>query len=236
MKRLLSILLLCLLPFSAQAQIALGAQADSVTASTTTGTCTVSPTAGSLLVVAWVLRGGNSLTSITDDRGQTYTAVTTPILDAARAGIHYVANAASGSTTVTVQAGATETVIINCSYWTGAATSSVVEAFDSIANPSGLSHPHGATGVSAQSGDLIVTVCGQSSTITDEVVAANYTALTMATGGNNRHWWQYRLAASSLTGETAPYTASSHSSACMIGSFNQAAAASSGLLLRRRRS
>jgi hypothetical protein len=206
--------------------ITLSGQADSVTASTTTGTVTVTPSAGELLVVAWVLRGGNTLTSITDDRGQTYTAVTTPVLNSARAGIHYVANCLGGATVITVTAGATETVIINGSHWAGAATSSVVNQFDTASNAATTTHPHGATGVNASSGDLIITVAGQSSTITDEVAAANYTALTMATGGNNRHWWQYRLAGATLTGETAAYTASSHGSACMIASFLQAAAAS----------
>jgi len=208
--------------------ITLSGQADSVTASTTTGQVTVTPSAGELLVIAWVLRGGNTLTSVTDNRSQTYTAVTTPVLNNARAGIHYVANCLGGSTTITVTAGSTETVIINASHWAGAATSSVVNQFDTAQNNAVTSHPHGATGVNASSGDLIITVAGQGSTITDEVVATNYTALTMATGGNNRHWWQYRLANSTLTGETAAYTATAHNSACMIASFLQAAAAGTG--------
>jgi hypothetical protein len=207
--------------------ITLSGQADSVTAATTTGQVTVTPSAGELLVIAWVLRGGNTLTSVTDDRGQTYTSVTTPPLNGARAGIHYVANCLGGATVITVTAGATETICINASHWAGAATSSVVNQFDTKNDNNAVTtHPHGNTGVNASSGDLIITVAGQTSTITDEVVATNYTALTMATGGNNRHWWQYRLAGSTLTGETAAYTASSHGSACMIASFLQAAAAS----------
>jgi hypothetical protein len=206
--------------------ITLSGQADSVTAGSTTGVVTINPTAGELIVVAWVLRGGNSLTSVTDDRGQTYQAVTTPVLNGARAGMHYVRNCLGGSTAITVTAGATETVIVNGSHWAGADTSaSVLLAFDTATNNAVTTHPHGATGVNASAGDLILTVAGQSSTITDEVVATNYTALTMATGGNNRHWWQYRLANATLTGETAPYTASSHGSACMIAAFAQAAVA-----------
>jgi hypothetical protein len=205
--------------------ITLSGQADSVTAATTTGQVTVTPNAGELLVIAWVLRGGNTLTSITDNRSQTYTSVTTPPLNGARAGIHYVANCLGGSTTITVTAGATETICVNASHWAGAATSSVLNQFDTKNDNNAVTtHPHGNTGVNASSGDLIITVAGQTSTITDEVVATNYTALTMATGGNNRHWWQYRLANATLTGETAAYTASSHGSACMIASFLQAAA------------
>jgi hypothetical protein len=205
--------------------ITLSGQADSVTASTTTGTVTITPSAGELIVVCIVLRGGNALSSVTDDRSQTYTAVTTPVLNGARAVIYYLANCAAGSTTITVTAASTETICINASHWAGAATSSVVNQFDSKNDNNAVTtHPHGNTGVNAANGDLIVTVAGQTATITDETVATNYTALTMATGGNNRHWWQYRLAGSTLTGETAPYTASSHGSACMIASFNQAAA------------
>lgn len=207
--------------------ITLSGQADSTTAASTTGVVTINPSAGELIVVEFVMRNGTALSSVTDNRGQTYVAVTTPVAPAARAGIYYFPNCAAGSTTITVTATGADTISVNASHWAGALTTSPLLDFDTNAGGAGTSHPCGTSGVDAVAGDLIVTVSGQNSTITDEVANANYTALSMATGGNGRQFWQYRLVNTTVTADTATYTASSHGSGSMMAVFGQAAAAGS---------
>lgn len=201
--------------------ISLSEEADSAT-SGTTGAVTLTPVGGELIVVCWVIRNGAAFTSVTDSQAQTWTEVSTPVLNGARAGIHYLENAAAGSTVITVTS-VSDTILVNGSRWAGAATSSALVASDSTTNNSVTTHPHGATGVSVAAGQLIITCAGQGSTVTDETVATDYTALGL-TAGNNRQWWQYRIASGSLSNEVGAYTAGSHNSAGMIGVFAAAAA------------
>lgn len=204
---------------------------DSVTGGTT-GQVTVSAAAGDTIVVCMVARNGATHTGITDDRSETYNPVTTPVADgASRTCIYYAENVASGTHVITGTVGAADTVILWAGVANGMATSSVLVNFDTQINSAVTTHPHGDTGISVAAGDLIITAAGQASTITDEVVSGSYTAAQNSVGGNNRQWFQYRIAVGALSNEVGAYTASSHSSGCMIASFAAAAAGGGAAIL-----
>jgi hypothetical protein len=212
--------------------ITYGAEVDSSTAASTTGQATLTAEAGDLLVCCWVMRTGATLVSVADNQLQAWTPATTPILDQARAGIHFVVNALAGSTTVTVTAGSSDTIIVKLSRWPGAATSSVLDQFNSNLNAGGTTHSHGSITTSASCG-LIITVAGQSATVADETVSSGFTALAL-TAGNNRQWWQYRITDVANMTTTASYTSvTSHSSGGMIASFLDAVAATGQPAIRR---
>ena len=205
--------------------IALSDQDDTQTASTT-GTATVTASAGDLCVLTWVIRNGSSLTSIAGSVNGAYTQAVTRSDGGARAGIHYFMASGAGTETVTLTAGSSDTLLLNLTAWSGAHQGAVLDQTNNVFNSATTTHGHGSISTASTCG-LIITCAGQASTITDESVASGFTALDL-TAGNNRQWWQYRTSgAASLTTDGA-YTASSHTSSAVIASFLNAAAGGGG--------
>lgn len=203
--------------------IALGAENDSITAGTT-GTATVTASAGDLLVLCWVIRNGATFVSIVDTQLQTWVEVTTPVFaSGARAGIHFFPNAAAGSTTVTLTAGSSDTIILNLSRWTGAATSSALDTFGT-ASQAAQSAPRMCVGDITTNSNcgLVLGVSGQASTVTDETAGTGFTALAL-TAGNNRQWWQYNVATAGSLTTGCDYATASVTHVGMVASFLNAA-------------
>lgn len=208
--------------------IALVDQDDTQTAGTS-GTATVAVSAGDLAVLTWVIRNGATLSSVSGSVNGAYTQAITRADGGARAGIHFFMASGAGTETVTLTAGASDTLLLNLTAWSGAHQTSVLDQTNSVLNSATTTHGHGSITTASDCG-LIITCAGQASTITDETVASGFTALDL-TAGNNRQWWQYRTSgAASLTTDGA-YTASSHTSSAVIASFLNAAGGGSTVVV-----
>lgn len=190
----------------------------------TTGTVTLSVTSGNLLVLCLVHRSDAAVTSVTDSQSQTWTRVRAEQSNAfsIRCGMWYCVSTYTGSLTVTDTAAANEHIMLNLSQWSGQHATPVASSAGGN-NASGTSHPHGA-GVNATTGQLMITVSGQTAEVTDETVATGFTKLSDTTSGNHWQWWQYRIATGTETGATATYTCTtSCATANIIGLFDVAA-------------
>lgn len=194
----------------------------------TTGTVTLNVTSGNLLVLCLVHRSDAGVTSVTDSQGQTWSRVRAEQSNSfsIRCGMWYCVNTYTGSLTVTDTADANEHIMLNLSQWSGQHATPLASSAGGN-NASGTSHPHGA-GVNATTGQLMITVSGQTFGVTDETVATGFTKLSDATATNLWQWWQYRIATGTESSETATYTCTT---ACLtaniIGLFDVAASGGS---------
>lgn len=197
-------------------------EVDNQTVGSSSAALAKTVTSGNHLVLAIAIRDGAAINSVTDSQGQTWTLAVTATDGSRRVAQYHCANAFTGSLTVTVGLAASDTTFLWLVEATkGAAVS--VPGTDSTSTASGTSHPHGATGVDAISGDLLMTVAAQSSSLTDETPAAGYTAGSF-TGGNGRQYWQRRVAAGTLTDDQGTYTnTTSHASVGCIAVYRDAA-------------
>jgi hypothetical protein len=209
-------------------------QQDSITAGTTGNVTLNGITAGNFLALAWVIRTGASFTSAVGSLNSTFTQAVAPQLLSARAGIHYFANSASGNETVTLTAGASDTILLNLSEWSGLATSSVLDQANGLnTNVTTTTHSHGSITTASNCG-LVITCSGQSSTVTDETVASGFTAfqytnIIAGSGSNNRVWWQYANTGTGSLTTTGAYTTAANSSSCgVIASFLNAGGGGGG--------
>lgn len=182
-----------------------------------------SVTSGNHLVIAIALRNGATVSSVTDDQGQTWNSAVAHTAGARSVAIYHCANAYTGTLAVTVTPSVSETLFLLLMEATKSAPVTVNET-DTHSVTASTSHPCGATGVDAISGDFIVTVSTQSSSVSDETVASGFTVGSFAGGSNGRQYWQRQVASGTLTNDTATFTAvTSHDSTSCMAVFRDAA-------------
>lgn len=189
-------------------------------------TVTLSVTSGNLLVLLGVGRNGTGThNSVTDGQGQTWTQVGTPVNASGYASMWHCQNTFTGSLTVTLNLSASDTCYLNLSEWSGQhATTPYTGSTDTKTNTATTTHAHGATGISATSGQLLIGVAIQASTVSDESYTGTnvFTALQMTNSTNLRQWWGYRIAAGSETSVTGDWTQTSGTSAARMALFDLA--------------
>jgi len=134
------------------------------TTSSSTSVTITSSTFGSLLVVAVYKNNGTTISSITDNIGNTYTqvpgahAVGSPAPDTTD--IWYSANSLSGVTSVTVNFGSTCFNVPYILEYSGVATTSPIDVAGNIsAGSTGGGNPTGPSLTTTQDGDLIIALC-----------------------------------------------------------------------------
>lgn len=206
-------------------------QNDAISTGTLNGAVTYTVTAGSLLVLCAVTRNGTVLvTSVTDSQSQTWTSAHTGQTSGGYCYIYYCQNSYTGSLTVTANGtGTTDTHYDNISEWTGQNTGTVLAGHDGgLTTPTATQHYHCPTGVNATSGQLMVGVAIQASTISDEAYNSSlFTPLQFTNSTNLRQWWGYRIATGTESGERGAWTQTSGLSAGILALFDLAAASSS---------
>lgn len=206
-------------------------ETDAQNVGVSSGDIVRSVTAGNFLVLSIALRDGASVTSVTDSQGQTWTSVVSITALGRTAAQYRCANTFTGSLTVTVNNSASDTQflwLVEASYTNAPA----VHQTDSTSTSASTTHPCGATGVDAESGDLLITVSCQSSSVSDETVSSGWTAGSF-TVSNGRQYWQRRVAAGTLTDNQGTYTATtSHDSAGCIACYREASAVRRFILVR----
>lgn len=189
-----------------------------------TGTIVRSVTAGNFLVLSIAIRDNATIDAVTDDQSQTWTLVVEATDTLRRVAQYRCANTFTGSLTVTIDLGGFDTQflwLVEASYTNAPA----VFQTDSTSTAASTTHPCGATGVDAESGDLLVTVSAQSSSVADETVSAGWTEGSF-TALNGRQYWQRRIATGTLTNNQGTYTAvTSHDSAGCIACYRESAGA-----------
>lgn len=198
---------------------------NDASANSASAAVSLSVTAGNLLVLCWATRNGTgTLDSCADDQLQTWTQIGTPVNASGYAALWYCVNTYTGTLTVTGTLSSADVWYVNLSQWSGQHASPYVST-DTATNTATTTHVHGSTGISATTGQLLVGVAVQASTVSDEVYTGTnvFTALQLTNSTNLRQWWGYRIATGSESLVTGAWTQTSGTSAARMALFDAAA-------------
>lgn len=182
--------------------IALGSHAvnHTTSAATSLSTSGVSTTASGSTFVIGVRGGGGNLTGVTDNKSNSYTQIGTTQIFNSYTSLWYCSNGNGGAGhTATANYSASGTHIIFFAEITGAAASS----FDQYAEEGeGSGQPHAVTtGTLSQADELVISLYGNGSTVTNEVYVCStgYTDIDQvgdATDGSPLGALAYKIVAS----------------------------------------
>lgn len=183
--------------------------------------------AGNLLICIVAVRGGQTVSGVTDSRGNTWTLAVQSTINTIRSEIWYAENSASGSNTVSVDFSATGGYEVTVVEFSGAATSSSLDQTNSNVNTNTTTHSHGSITTYAGAG-LIITGGIAFSTYT-ETPNGSFTALLSGTRGTN----QYRITSGSESTNGAFTSGTNQSTHCTIASFKEPGGGGGATLFRR---
>lgn len=172
-----------------------GAGATETAQSTTLSATISSSTAGNLLAVAFGLKGTSpTITSVTDNKSQTWTAGVVNSGSTNVSGVYYFLNTAAGVTTVTITTGQTDTIEMYVWEFSGVATASAIDGTGATSNGSSTAPTTGGA-VTTNANDLLL----------GSIVWLGTNTISAITGGFTAEATQQSTPASNIQNVSAGY-------------------------------
>jgi hypothetical protein len=188
-------------------------------------------TAGNLLVLVLTSGAADTISSIADDKGNTWNLAVSVAASTRKTYIYYAMNAAAGATTVTVTytAGQFPDTHYFIREYSGIATTSALDKTASNSNGTGYtdSHSTGTTAATTQANELVVAAVGSDANGDPTYTAPTGYADFESQGGQTYTWGACDDKIVSATGtQTATFGSTAYvNSQGAIATFKEAAAA-----------
>jgi hypothetical protein len=181
---------------------------------------------GDLLLACIYERDGTAITGVSDDINGSWTQAVTRGAIAARIGIFYFANAASGNPTITAAIAGTAPKGFNVSAWSGVVTSSPLDTTGNAGNNAAGMPPNDQThgSITPSAASLIITATGYGNDPGAITLHSGFTALTNDTTilEHARQSWAYKPGHTGTINPTHVST-NSQSSDAVCAAFLEAA-------------